>query len=131
MPGTGRLRGRGVPVATSPVPRQAVAHPLVLPFRIVAVLAAQLFDLATFMLMVGRHGIAAEMNPIVGHSFAAFGMPLVALLKFALVLLLASTIVILDPGRPGRRRIPGLAALIAVLAVVGGLVGGISNAIAL
>ena len=104
---------------------------LILPFRIASVLAAQLFDFGTSTLMVGRHGIAAEMNPIVGHSFAAFGMPLVALLKVALVVLLASTIVILDRGSPGRRRFPGLAAMIAVLAVVGGLVGGIANTIAL
>jgi hypothetical protein len=121
MPGPGRWGAHVAPVSP---------HPLVVPFRVAAVLAAQLFDFATFTIMVGRHGIAAELNPLVAHGFVGFGMPMVALMKVVLVLLLGSTIVVLD--RPGRvdRRLPWIAPVIAVLAVVAGLIGGISNTIA-
>ena len=51
-------------------------------------------------------------------------------MKIALVLLLGSIIVVLD--RPGQvdRRLPWIAPVIAVIAVVAGLVGGLSNTIA-
>ena len=109
---------------------QPATHPLVIPFRVTAVLAAQLFDFATFTLMVGRHGIAAELNPLVVHGFVGFGMPMVALMKLVLVVLLGSTIVVLEGQGSGHRTVRALAPAIAVLAVVAGLVGGISNTIA-
>jgi hypothetical protein len=130
MTGAGRLGGRGVGVAAALVPTPVPAHPRILPFRLASVLAAQLFDFATFTVMVGRHGIITEMNPLVAQGFAGFGMPMLALMKVALVVLLASTIVVLHRDRPVRRSVPGMAALIAILAVVGGLVGGISNVLA-
>ena len=121
MPGPGLGSGRVAPV---------VADPLVVPFRVAAVLAAQLFDFATFTIMVGRHGIGTELNPLVAHGFAGFGMPMVAVMKIVLVLLLGSIIVVLD--RPGQvdRRLPWIPPVIAVIAVVAGLVGGLSNTIA-
>jgi hypothetical protein len=121
MPGPVRLRASVAPVA---------AHPLVVPFRIAAVLAAQLFDFATFTIMVGRHGIGTELNPLVAHGFAGFGMPMVAVMKIALVLLLGSILVVLD--RPGQvdRRLPWIPPVIAVFAVIAGLIGGLSNTIA-
>jgi hypothetical protein len=99
----------------------------ILRFRIAAIFAAQLFDFGTFARMVERHGIRAEANPIVAHGFIAFGLPLVALVKIALVILVGSAIVIL--GRKGQSdpRSMRLAAIVVVVAVIGGLIGGISN----
>jgi hypothetical protein len=102
----------------------------ILRFRLAALLAAQLFDLGTFTLMVGRHGIVAEANPVVSQGFVAFGLPVLVVAKVALVVLLGSIVVLLARDRPSRRSIPGLAATITVLAVVGGLAGGISNVLA-
>jgi hypothetical protein len=102
---------------------------VVVPARVAAVVAAQLFDFATFIIMVGRHGVVRELNPLVAHGFAGFGVPMVAVMKIALVLLLASIIVVLERPREGRP-FPAMAAGIAVLAVLAGLVGGISNTLA-
>ena len=105
-------------------------HRLILPFRVTSLLAAQMFDFATFMLMVQRHGSAAEANPLVAAGFDAFGMPILALMKIALTVLLASIVVILSRGQPQRQPGLGLAALISVFAVAGGLLGGVSNVLA-
>ena len=102
----------------------------ILRLRLAAVLAAQLFDYATFTLMVERQGIRAEVNPIVAHGFLAYGLPMVAVAKLALVVLLGSVIVVLGQERPGRTTAPRLAAMVTVLAVAGGLIGGISNVLA-
>jgi hypothetical protein len=103
-------------------------HP-VLRFRLAALLAAQLFDFGTFTVMVSRHGIVSETNPIVAHGFVAFGLPLVAVAKGALVLLVGSILVILGrawAAAPMTRRV---ATSVALVAVASGLLGGISNAI--
>ncbi len=105
-------------------------HRLILPFRVTSLLAAQMFDFATFMLMIQRHGIAAEANPLVAAGFGAFGMPILALMKIALTVLLASIVVILSRGQTERRSGQWLAALISVFAVAGGLLGGVSNVLA-
>jgi hypothetical protein len=102
----------------------------VLRFRLAALLAAQLFDFGTFTLMIGKHGIAAEVNPIVAQGFAVFGMPVLVVAKIALVVLLASIVVLLTRDQPSRRAIPGLAAFITIMAVLGGMIGGISNVLA-
>jgi len=97
-------------------------------FRLAALCAAQFFDLGTFSLMVERHGLRAEANPIVAQGFAVWGMPLVVVAKFALVLLVGSIVVLLagqDPARPTRLRV---AALLTVLAVAAGMAGGLTNA---
>ena len=130
MPGTGRLGGRGVPIGAAPVPIRVATRRLLVPSRIAAILAAQLFDLATFIIMVGRHGIATEVNPLVANGFAGFGFPMVVAMKLTLVLLLGSIVVVLDLSRPAGRSVPWMAPAIAVLAVLAGLVGGISNTIA-
>ncbi len=132
MPGAGRLGGRGPAVTTARIPTAPIAaldpaNASMLPFRLASLAAAQLFDFGTFTVMIGRHGIAAEANPLIAQGFAAFGIPLLAMTKLALIVLLASIVVILARDRPGRWPLPGLAALVTVLAVVGGLVGGISN----
>jgi hypothetical protein len=134
MTGAGRLGGRGVVAAATriPVPGGVSAatqdHRLVLSSRIASVVAAQMLDIATFAIMVSRHGIVTEMNPLVAQGFAGSGMPMVILMKVALVVLVSSTIIVL-----GRRKTPArgaardLAQMVTLVAVVAGLVGGISN----
>jgi hypothetical protein len=130
MPGPGRLSGRGPVVAAALIPALIRPYGPVLRFRLATLLAAQLFDFGTFTLMVGRHGIVAELNPLVAQGFVAFGLPILVLVKLALVLLLGSIVVLVGPDRQAHRSIPGLAASITILGVIAGLVGGISNVLA-
>lgn len=110
---------------------QADASRAVLRFRLATLFAAQLFDFGTFSVMVGRHGILAELNPVVAGGFVLFGMPFLALAKIILVVLVGSIVVLLGrQERRGRFLISSLAAAVTVLAVAGGLLGGISNAAA-
>lgn len=106
--------------------RRVIPAPI-LRLRLAAVLAAQLFDYGTFTLMVERHGIRAETNPIVAHGFLMGGLPMVGLAKLALVVLLSSVIVVLGNDRPGRAAAPRLATMVTIIAVAAGLLGGISN----
>ena len=80
-------------------------------FRLTALFAAQFFDLGTFSLMVDRHGVVAEANPIVAQGFADWGMPLVVVAKIALVLLVGSIVVLLTEHQK-RRTTLGLAAFV-------------------
>ena len=106
-------------------PRRAVVR-----FRLAALFAAQFFDLGTFSLMVDRHGVAAEVNPIIAHGFAGWGMVLVVVAKLALVVLVGSIVVLLAE-HPRRRASLGIAAVVTVAAVAGGFTGGVSNLAAL
>lgn len=124
------MRSRSqAPDAVARVPSSAdrVLPAPILRLRLAALLAAQLFDYGTFTLMVERHGIRAELNPIVAHGFATFGLPIVALAKLALVVLIGSIIVVLAQDRSASRMTTRVAAFVTIVAVVGGLFGGISN----
>jgi hypothetical protein len=99
-------------------------------FRLAALFAAQFFDLGTFSMMVGRHGVAAEANPIVAQGFADWGILLVVVAKLALFVLVSSTVVLLAE-HPRRRSSLGIAAVLTVGAVVAGFAGGVSNLAAL
>lgn len=114
-------------VARTPSTVRRVLPTPVLRLRIAALVAAQMFDYGTFTLMVERHGIRAELNPIVASGFAAFGLPIIALAKLALVVLIGSIIVILAHDQRASRGTTRIAASVTVIAVVAGLVGGISN----
>jgi hypothetical protein len=101
-----------------------------MPVLVVGVLtmsAAQLFDLATFLTMVHRLGPAAELNPLVGALFTLYGSPMVAVVKVVLLALVTaiSTILIARTSRPR------MAGTVVGLGTLIGLVGGISNAIAI
>ena len=132
-PGSGqrfaaRSAGRAA-IATMPLPMSLPMALAVLRFRLAALLAAQLFDFGTFTVMIARHGIEAETNPIIAQGFLAFGWPLVAVAKGALVVLVGSILVILGrawAAAPATRRV---ATSVALVAVASGLLGGISNAI--
>ncbi len=114
-------------VAGSPDSVRRVLPAPVLRLRIAALVAAQMFDYGTFTVMVERHGIRAELNPIVAHGFAAFGLPIIALAKLALVVLIGSIIVVLAQDRRASRGTLRIATFVTLIAVVAGLVGGISN----
>ena len=95
---------------------------------VVAVLtmsAAQLFDLGTFVTMVGRVGPAAEANPLVGLLFGMYGFPMVAIAKVAMLSLVTAIGAILVARRPK------LAAGLIAIAIVVGLLGGLSNSAAI
>lgn len=116
-----------VAVAGTPSAVRRVLPAPVLRLRIAALVAAQMFDYGTFTLMVDRHGIQAELNPIVANGFAAFGLPIIALAKLALVLLIGSIIVILAHDRRSSQATLRIATFVTLIAVVAGLIGGISN----
>jgi len=88
---------------------------------IAAVIAAQLFDLATFVPAVARVGIGAESNPLARSLYMLQGPFGPALLKAAAisVMLLALLRV--------QRRFPNLVLPSAVILVAIGLVGATSN----
>ena len=100
----------------------------ILRFRIAALLAAQLFDFKTFLLMIERHGIRVEANPIVAQGFIAFGWPVVIVAKVSLVVLVGATLVLLGRETTGTAGTGRLGAVVVVAAVAAGLLGGISNA---
>jgi hypothetical protein len=89
--------------------------------------AAQLFDLGTFVAMTQRLGPHAEANPLVSMLFAAYGYPIVAIAKVVLLAIVSAVGAILVH-RPSR---PGLAAAVIAIAIVIGLVGGVSNSAAI
>jgi hypothetical protein len=101
--------------------------PALLRVRLATLLAAQLFDFGTFTVMVARHGAGTEVNPLVAHGLVDYGLPLLGVAKAALVLLLASIVVILGRPGPATRGSAGLATVVALLGVAAGLIGGISN----
>jgi hypothetical protein len=87
-----------------------------------AVLAlAQMFDYTSFLVMVGRHGLAAEANPIVVGIAQHAGLPGLTLAKLVTVGLVALFMVAIAPKR--RRIAMGL----LVFGVAAGVVGGITN----
>jgi len=130
------LRGRKVAAAggaaieataDQPMPSVLTTPMSIVRLRLATILAAQLFDFATFTMMIGRHGIAGEANPIVAQGFVAFGLPIVAIGKIALIVLCGSLQVVLLRGVGTGRASWRLATLVALLAVAAGLAGGISN----
>lgn len=97
--------------------------------RIATLVLAQALDLVTFSVMISRHGLAAEANPIVNGLFGSMGMAAVVLAKLALVLLVGALSVAASRGRGGVWSIAG--GLPLALAITAGLIGGITNAAAI
>jgi hypothetical protein len=90
-----------------------------------ALLWAHVFDWASFMAMVARHGLGAEVNPIVVTLAQEAGVPGLTLAKMATVAFAALAAVLIAP----RRRRMALALL--TFGVAAGMVGGFSNIAAL
>jgi hypothetical protein len=83
--------------------------------------AAHVFDYVTFLVMTGRHGLNAELNPIVVALADSVGLPGLTVAKVASVVLLASVVTVL---MPHRRK---WATMILAIGIAVGIVGGISN----
>ena len=99
-------------------------------FVVLTVTVAQLLDLGTFARMISLHGVTAEANPLVSGLLAAHGLEFAAVAKIAALSLIVAVIVVLG-GRADRPGHPRLARTIAALAVLAGLVGGLTNALAI
>ena len=94
--------------------------------RLSTLFLAQAIDLATFSVMVARHGAAAEANPLVNDLFYSYGMPAVVLAKLALVLLVGA-LCVASTSRGGRGVWAIIGGLPLALAIAAGLIGGITN----
>lgn len=97
-------------------------------WRLVALLVlafAQLFDYVSFLVMIDRHGLAAELNPIVVTLHDNVGLFGLTIAKAAAVVFLASSATLLMPRRPT------IAFGVLVVGIALGLMGGISNVLTL
>jgi hypothetical protein len=92
---------------------------------LLAVGIAQAGDLLTFMRMIAVRGPAAEANPIVAHLLVSVGLPALVLLKVGLVVMVGLTFAVVV------KRHQWVAAFVATLATVVGLVGAASNLLAI
>jgi hypothetical protein len=97
---------------------------------VVVVTVAQLLDLGTFAAMIDVHGVNSEANPFVVGMLTDHGLPFAAVAKLAALSLVVAIIVVLAE-RTDRPGYPRLARTIAGIAVVAGLIGGLTNALVL
>jgi hypothetical protein len=95
--------------------------------RLATLFLAQALDLATFSVMVTRHGAAAEANPLVSDLFDTFGMPAVVFAKLALIVMIGG-LCIAASSRGGRGIWSVIGGMPLALAIAAGLIGGITNA---
>jgi hypothetical protein len=82
---------------------------------------AQIADYATFIVMVVRHGLGVEANPLVATLAQEHGLLVLTVAKVAAVVLVAATFVVV-----GRSR-PRIAAVVLAFGVATGGVGALSN----
>jgi uncharacterized membrane protein (UPF0136 family) len=88
----------------------------------IAVLAlAHAFDYLSFLAMIARYGLQAELNPLVILMAENVGLPGLTVAKVATVVLVASVALIVA------RRRPRVAVVVTALGVLAGIVGGFSN----
>jgi len=95
--------------------------------RLATLALAQALDLATFAVMVERHGVGAEANPVVTDLFLTHGMTAVIFIKLALIVCIgALSVAALSKERNGGvwRMVGGLPLAFAIAA---GLFGAITN----
>jgi hypothetical protein len=96
---------------------------------LMTMVAAQLFDLSTFLAMLRRVGPGAESNRFVVDAMTSHGLPILVIAKLVTMGFVAAlTIVLMRSERPGRARV---AALVVAISIVAGLIGGGSNALVL
>jgi hypothetical protein len=113
---------------TTSLARIAFGHAASFGFiRLATLFLAQALDLATFSVMVARHGATAEANPLVSDMFVAFGMPAVVVAKLALVVLIGA-LCVAAASRGNRGIWSMVGGLPLALAIAAGLIGGITNA---
>ena len=92
-----------------------------LPAALAILALAHFFDWVSFLVLMARHGIGAEANPIVVTIVEETGVPGVTLAKLATVAFAALLAVFI--ARKRRR----LAMVLLTFGVVAGLIGGVSN----
>ena len=95
------------------------------PFAILILFSAHFFDWASFLVMVGRHGLGAEGNPLVVHVATMWGRARPDHHKIAAVVLSATVFAVL---LPKNRK---LAMLVLTFGVFAGAFGTISNVISI
>lgn len=95
------------------------------PIAIGALVFAHLFDLVSFVVMVGRHGLNAEANPLVRNLAEQLGLPGLTLAKILAVVLGACVFIVLSA--ENRR----LAMTVLVFGICAGMVGGFTNLISI
>jgi hypothetical protein len=88
----------------------------------IALVAAHIFDLVSFIVMTARHGLEAEANPIVVLVAEQVGLPGLTIAKLASVVIGGSVFVLLARGQ--RRK---LAMGVVLFGVAAGLTGGFVN----
>jgi len=86
-----------------------------------ALALAHLFDFTTFLVLIGRHGLAAEANPIVVRIAQTAGIPGLTIAKLATVVFAGALMLYIAP------RHPKLALSLLIFGVAAGLLGGLSN----
>lgn len=97
--------------------------------RLATLFLAQSVDLATFSVMVARHGPGAEANPLVSDLFHTYGMPAVVVAKLALVVLVGA-LWLAAAARERRGVWSMIGGLPLALGITAGIIGGITNAAA-
>lgn len=90
-------------------------------FAIGLLILAHMADYGTFVLMVVRGGISTEINPIVATIAEEYGLALLTVAKFAAVLLVAATFMIVG------RTHPRVAAGVLTIGIALGGLGALSN----
>ena len=95
--------------------------------RLATLFLAQTLDLATFSVMVARHGAGAEANPIIVQVFDSFGMPAVIIVKLVLITFVAA-LALAASGKGNRKLWAMVGGLPLAVAIAAGLIGGITNA---
>ena len=86
---------------------------------------AHFFDWASFLVMIARHGLEAEANPIVVALVQEVGVTGVTVAKVATVVFAAGLAMLIAPQRPR------MAMVVLTFGVVVGMIGGISNVVML
>jgi hypothetical protein len=92
-----------------------------LPIALGVLALAQFFDWVSFLVMIARHGLGAEANPIVVTLVEETGVTGVTLAKVATVAFAALLAVLIAPRH---RR---MAMVLLTFGVAAGMVGGLSN----
>jgi hypothetical protein len=88
-------------------------------------IVAHAMDYTTFLVMVLRHGIERELNPLVVTLAQEYGIELLTFTKVAAVLLVAATFLVLLRSRPF------LARSVLMVGIMVGSFGAFSNLISL
>ena len=78
---------------------------------------AHIADYTTFVIMVARHGMNSELNPLVATIAEDWGLALLTVAKFATVLFVAATFLIVGRTRP---RLAGFVLAFGIF--IGGLI---------